>query len=61
MTCDQSDPRRATDKVKQVQHGEAAIAHENHISTGQGAGDQLNDRVPLVIRRALEKKVCAGQ
>src|SRR5262245_38122280 len=59
QTRDQIEPRRATDKVKQIQHGEAAIAHENHVSTGQPTTDQLND-LPGAIGQPLMPTLALG-
>src|SRR5262245_4081972 len=59
QTRDQIDPWCATDKVKQIEHGEATIAHENHISTGQPAGDQLND-LPGAIGQPLMPTLALG-
>src|SRR5262249_50303970 len=59
QTRDQIEPRRATDKVKQIQYGEAAIAHENHVSTGQPTNDQLND-LPGAIGQPLMPTLALG-
>lgn len=43
QSCNQAGLGRAADTTKQIQHGKTVISHEDQLSIGQPASDQLND------------------